>query len=189
MATMTRGGLGRTSEGRSSSARPADAARWAALSGLAVALLLLIEYPSRVALGSAPSLADSAGYADFVARHSDAKLTIILVDMFMMASILVFLAGFHNLIRRAREELEWLGTLIFGAGLALVTITLVADSVEGGTVLDTLVGTPDPTVVKALTEGYLLLFGSMGCILIALLIVSVVLLRQKVPGRGRARAR
>ncbi len=143
--------------------------RWTGAFGLAVVVLLLIEFPLRVALGVPPLLQDAARYADFVSRTNGFKLSIILIDMFMMACILVFLAGFRHLIRKAREDAEWVATLIFGTGLVLVAITLVADSMEGGTALDTVAGRADPTAITALTEGYLLLFGSIGCILFALL--------------------
>lgn len=86
-----------------------------------------------------------------------------------MACILVFLAGFRHLIQEARPEHEWVGTLVFGTGLVLVAVTLVADSMEAGTALDTVGGKADPTAIRALTEGYLLMFGSVGCILFALL--------------------
>lgn len=116
-----------------------------------------------------PTLEDAARYADYVTRTNNIMLTIILIDMFMMACILVFLAGLRHLIRQARSEYEWVGTLMFGTGLVLVAVTLVADSLEGGTALDTVAGRADPTAIRALTEGYLLLFGSIGCILFALL--------------------
>jgi hypothetical protein len=143
--------------------------RWTGAFGLAVVVLLLIEFPFRVALGAPPTLEDAARYADFVSRTNGFKLSIILIDMCMMSCVLVFLAGFRHLIPEAREDAEWVGTLMFGTGLVLVAITLVADSMEGGATLDTVAGRADPTAIRALTEGYLLLFGSIGCILFALL--------------------
>jgi hypothetical protein len=145
------------------------ARRWTGAFGLAIVALLLIEFPFRVALGTPPLLEHTAGYADFVAKTSGSKLTIIVIDMFMMACLLVFLAGFRHLIRQARADYEWVATLVFGTGLVLVAVTLVADSMEGGTALDTVGGKADPTAIRALTEGYLLMFGSIGCILFALL--------------------
>jgi hypothetical protein len=113
-------------------------------------------------------LEDTAGYADFVARTSGSKLAIIVIDMVMMACLLVFLAGFRHLIRQARPDYEWVGTLAFGAGLALSTVTLVAASLEGGQALDTVGGLANPTAIKALGDGYILIYQSIGCILIAL---------------------
>jgi succinate dehydrogenase/fumarate reductase cytochrome b subunit len=143
--------------------------RWTGAFGLAIVALLLIEFPFRVALGVPPLLEDAARYADYVSKTSGSMLTIIVIDMFMMACILVFLAGFRHLIQETRVEYEWVGTLVFGTGLVLVAITLVADSMEGGAALDTIGGRADPSAIRALTEGYLLMFGSIGCILFALL--------------------
>jgi hypothetical protein len=82
--------------------------------------------------------------------------------------LLVFAAGFRHLIRQARSEYDWVGTLAFGALLALSTVTLVAASLEGGAALDTVGGLVDPTAIRALSEGYILIYQSIGCILIAL---------------------
>jgi hypothetical protein len=83
----------------------------------------------------------------------------------MMACVLVFLAGFHHLIREARADYEWVGTLVFGTGLVLVAVTLVADSTEGGTAINTVAGNADPRAIRALSEGYLLKLFSIGSIL------------------------
>jgi hypothetical protein len=146
-----------------------NVARLTGVFGLAVALLLLIEFPFRVALGAPPLIEDAAKYVEYVSKTSGNMLTIMVIDMFMMACVLVFFAGFRHLIRRAQEDHEWIGTLIFGTAITLVAITLVADSMEGGAALDTVGGRADPAAIRALTEGYMLMFGSIGCILIALL--------------------
>jgi len=95
-------------------------------------------------------------------------LTRVFLDLLECACLLVFVAGFRYLICRARSDYEWIGTLAFGAGLALSTVTLVAASLEGGSALDTIDGKADPIVVRALTEGTILIYLSIGCILIAL---------------------
>lgn len=87
---------------------------WTGAFGLAVVVLLSIEFPLRVALGVLPPLEEAARYADYVTRTNSIMLSIIVIDMFMMACILIFLVGFHHLIRQARSEYEWVGTLIFG---------------------------------------------------------------------------
>jgi hypothetical protein len=77
-------------------------------------------------------------------------------------------SSIRHLIRQARSEYEWVGTLAFGAGLALSAVTLVAASLEGGAALDTVGGLADPTAIRALNEGTILIYQSIGCILIAL---------------------
>ncbi len=95
-------------------------------------------------------------------------LTRVFLDILECTCLLVFAAGFRHLIRQARSDYEWVGTLAFGAGLVLSAVTLVAASLEGGSALDTVGGKADPTVVRALTEGAILIYLSIGCILIAL---------------------
>jgi hypothetical protein len=72
--------------------------------------------------------------------------------------MLVFAAGLRHLIRQARPDTEWIGTLLFGAALGWVAVTVVADGLEGGAVLDTLNGNADPSAVRALVAGTLLIY-------------------------------
>ena len=83
-----------------------------------------------------------------------------------------FLAGYRHLIQQKNPEYEWIGTLSFGAGLVYATLTLVADSLEGASALDTVGGVADPSAIRALTEGQILMFGSVALILIALIMVA-----------------
>ena len=64
-----------------------------------------------------------------------------------------------------------IGTLVFGVGLVVIAIELVADGLEAGSALDTWVKA-DPTVVRGLMEGSFPLFGAIGLILSALLLAS-----------------
>ena len=82
-----------------------------------------------------------------------------LIDMGMYACLMVFFAGFRHLIIKTLTEYEWLGTLTFMAGKAVSwAVSLVADGLEGGAVLDTVGGMTDPTAVRALVEGTLLIY-------------------------------
>ena len=72
--------------------------------------------------------------------------------------MMVFAAGLRHLIRQARAECEWVGTLAFGTMVVWLATTLVADGLEGGAVLDTLGGSADPSVVRALVQGTLLIY-------------------------------
>lgn len=96
--------------------RAPNVSLWTGLFGLAIVGLLLVEFPFRVALGTPPLLEDTAACADYVTRTSGSMLTIIVIDMFRMACVLIFLAGFRHLIREARADFEWVGTLVFGTG-------------------------------------------------------------------------
>jgi hypothetical protein len=93
---------------------------------------------------------------------------IIMIDTLLMAFVIVFLAGFRQIITSSEADLGWVADLAFGAGLVFVGVTLVGDAMEGGAVLDAASGHPDASVLRALTEGHMLMFGSIGCVLLAL---------------------
>ncbi|MEU8390323.1 hypothetical protein [Micromonospora sp. NPDC048843] len=94
-------------------------------------------------------------------------LTRILLNLLMCAALLVFLTGLRHLIRNAGTSFEWLANLTFGAGLAYVTVTLVAASIEAGVVLERPDGTLDPTVDGPLAHANMLLHGSVARLLTA----------------------
>lgn len=84
--------------------------------------------------------------------------TRILFDLGIYVALMLFGAGFRHLIRQARAECEWVGTLVFGAAAVWVGVTLVADSLEGAAALDAVSGSADPSVVRALVEGTILIY-------------------------------
>jgi hypothetical protein len=142
--------------------------RLTAAFGLAIVVLNWAMFPLYLVPGPAPQFQETASYIAYWTSHSGLVLTRVLLDLFECTCLLVFAAGLRHLIRQARAEYEWVGTLAFGALLALSTVTLVAASLEGGQALDTAGGLADPTAIRALGEGYLLMYQSIGCLLIAL---------------------
>jgi hypothetical protein len=87
--------------------------------------------------------------------------------------MLVFAVGLRDLIRRADAEYEWVGTLAVAAMVVWVGVTLVANGLEGDATLDTLSGNPDPSVARALTMGYLLIYnGSIAFVMTALFLAT-----------------
>ena len=136
--------------------------------GLAIVVLNWAMFPLYLVPGPAPQFQATAGYIAYWTGNSSLVLARVLLDILECTCLLVFAAGLRHLIRQARAEYEWVGTLAFGAGLALSTVTLVAASLEGGQALDTVSGQASPTAIRALGEGYLLIYQSIGCILIAL---------------------
>ena len=142
--------------------------RLTAAFGLAIVALNWAMFPLYVVGGPVPQFQDTAKYIDYWTRINGLVLTRVFLDILLCACFLVFAAGFRHLIRQARSDYEWIGTLVFGAGLALSTVTLVAASLEGGQALDTVEGFADPTAIRALSEGSILIYQSIGCILIAL---------------------
>jgi hypothetical protein len=85
-------------------------------------------------------------------------LTRILLDMGMYVSLMVFVAGFRYLIIKSQADYEWAGTLALVAGAVWWAVSLVADGLEGGAVLDAVSGRVDPSAVRALVEGALLIY-------------------------------
>ena len=147
--------------------------RWAGAFGVAGFVLFLVALPLYF-IGPQPvaRLEDTVQFSDSVTRASTLILTrATLADPLIMACLLVFLAGFSHLIRQARPDYEWVGTLVFGAGLVVITLELAGDALQGGAALDTSVKA-DPTVVRGLLEGSFVFYGAIGLIMSALLLAS-----------------
>lgn len=96
----------------------------------------------------------------------------ILLNILTCGALLVFLTGLRHLIRSAGPGFEWLASLVFGSGLAYVTVTFVAASIEAGTVLEHPDGTLDPTVDGTLAHANMLLHGSVARLLTAILLTA-----------------
>jgi hypothetical protein len=109
-------------------------------------------------VGNAPPVYDGSGFAHHLFDIQHVAFTRILMDQGIYVSIMIFAAGFRRLVRQARPESEWLGTLTFGAAAVWLAVTLVADGLEGGAVLDTLGGSADPSVVRGLVQGTILIY-------------------------------
>lgn len=115
------------------------------------------------------SLYDGAATGQELFRIQSVVFTRILLGLALYVTLIVFAVGFRELIRRADAEYEWVGTLLVVAMAVWTGVTLVANGLEGGAALDTLAGNADPSVVRALTMGYLLIYnGSIAFIMTAL---------------------
>ena len=101
--------------------------RFAGACGLAAIVLFFVEFPTYFQRGAMPALSDTVTLSGFTARNTGNILIVVLLDMLIYCGFLVFLAGFRHLIRQARPQSEWLGTLIFGVGVVYTTLTLVGD--------------------------------------------------------------
>jgi hypothetical protein len=142
---------------------------WSGVAALAVAFFTVLEFSVRqVFVGSRPDLGSTAALLEFSHRTAAGTLGVIVIDTFLMASLIVFFASFRQLITQRRRDLDWLSALAYGSGIAYVAVTLVGDGMEGGAALDAAGDAPDVHVIRALTLGHSLLFGSIGCVLTAL---------------------
>ncbi len=162
-----------------------DVRLWTGIAAVTVAGLTLAEFLVQVFLvGARPALDDSDALAAFMARTANETLVTILIDTFLMAALIVFLGGFRQIVTHTRPDLQWIADLAFGAGLLFVGVTLVGDGMEGGTALDTMGLTLDPSSLRALTVGHTLLFGSIGCTLNAMIAAAsgyVILASDALP--------
>jgi hypothetical protein len=126
--------------------------------GLLGVILFACELPLWILPGSPPAIHDAIEHSRYLASIRMVAMTRILLDMGMYACLMVFFAGFRRLIIKTRSECEWAGTLTLVAGAVWWAVSLVADGLEGGAVLDTLGGATDPTIVRALVEATLLIY-------------------------------
>jgi hypothetical protein len=147
--------------------------RWAGAFGVAGFVVFLVALPLYF-VGPQPAarLEDTIQFSDSVSRASTLILMrATLADPLIMVGFLVMLAGFRHLIRQARPEGEWISTLVFGAGLVVITLELAGDALAGGAALDASVKA-DPTVVRGLWEGSFVFYGAIGLVMSALLLAS-----------------
>jgi hypothetical protein len=125
-----------------------------------------------VGVGPGVPLEQTAQFSEFVARTGTfVIIRTTLADALIMVGLLVFLAGFRHLIRQARADYEWVASLVFGVGLLVIAIELVADGLEAGAALDTVVRA-EPTVVRGLMEASFPLYGAIGLIMAALMLAA-----------------
>ncbi len=119
------------------------------------------------------SLYDGAATAEALFAIRNVVFTRILLGLGLYVTLMVFAVGFRELIRRADGDFEWVGMLSVVAMAVWLGVTLVANGLEGGAALDTLDGQPDPSVVRALTMGYLLIYnGSIAFVMTALYLAA-----------------
>ena len=141
--------------------------RWVGAFGLAACILTAVEFPLWMVGGMPPSFSNIQAFSAYVARVNNLYLHRTLLDMFIFVFLMAFLAGFRQVVIQKARQQEWLATLFFGIGMVYSAITLVSDSITGGVGLDTVAGNPSPTAIRAMTESTILMFGSVGLILIA----------------------
>lgn len=141
--------------------------RSAGICSLVSIAVFFIEFPFYFVRGDFPGIAEPAKLAVFTARNATNIMCCVFLDLIILTLILAFAAGFRHLIRKADPQQEWLATLFFGVVAVYVTLTLVADSLQGATVVDVLTPPGDPTVIRAMFESMLLMYGSVALFLMA----------------------
>lgn len=131
--------------------------------------LWLAIFPLYMQGDASVSFYDGTAIARDFFRIRNAVFTRILLGLSLYPTLLVFAVGLRELIRRADAQFEWVGTLLLASMVVWLAVTLVANGLEGGIVLDALQGNADPSVARALTMGYLLIYnGSIAFIVTAM---------------------
>jgi hypothetical protein len=98
-------------------------------------------------------------------------LTRDLLTLVVAASLLVFMACFAHLVRRADEEYGWLASIAYGATIVFVGIVLVSTSLEAGVVFGATGIAVDPTIEGPLADANILMHGSIKRMLTVLMLV------------------
>lgn len=145
-----------------------DVRRWLGVAALTVAVFLATEMITKLTIGERPPLDQSDALVDYVNGSRAQIIIVILADTFVMAALIVFLGAFRHLVGHAQPQLDWIGSVMYGAGLVFVSVTLVGDALDAGTALDVWDQQPDASAIRALIEGHTLMFGSIGSVLLAL---------------------
>ena len=146
--------------------------RWIGACGLATVVLWLSQFPLYM-VGNPPSVYDGLATSRHLSAISTIAFTRILLDQGVYVSMMVFAAGFRHLIRQARQDYEWIGTLLFGTAIVWLAVTLVADGLAGGAVLDAISSQPDASAVRALILGTLLIYNSSTAFVMTAMFLAV----------------
>jgi len=139
------------------------------ISSIVIAGLMIAEFLVKIGVPTRPSLDQSAELVAFMPGAALPTLIVITIDTLLMAALLVFFAALRQLVRAERPHHLWVADLAFAASVVFVAITLVGDSMDAGSALDAYGQTPDASVIRALTEGHIFIFGSIGGVIIALI--------------------
>src|ERR1039458_9002797 len=143
--------------------------RIAGVSALASIATCFIEFPFYLVRTAWPGLTASDKLGDFAARNGTNIMCCVFLDFIILTLFMIFMAGVRHLIRRADPQHEWLASLFFGVGLVFVTLTVVADSLQGATVVDAFNPPGDGVVIRAMWESTILMYGTVALWLLAFL--------------------
>lgn len=96
-------------------------------------------------------------------------LSRLLIGIVALASLVVFVTAFRELVRRVAPAHEWIGSIAFATGLVYATVTLVSMGLEAGAVIA--VDHPiDPTID---VSGTYILYGSISRLMLALFLTAL----------------
>ncbi|MFH0178913.1 hypothetical protein [Streptomyces cacaoi] len=133
----------------------AVARRLTGLAAVVAALALIVQVPLYFLYSGPPPDAN--------------VLSRLLVGIVALASLVVFVTTFRELVERVAPESKWVGSIAFAAGLVYATVTLVSMGLEAGAVIA--VDHPiDPTID---VSGTYILYGSISRLMLALFLTAL----------------
>jgi Kef-type K+ transport system membrane component KefB len=132
----------------------ATARRLTGVAGIATALALIVEVPLYFVYSGPPP------DANVLAR--------LLIGILALASLIVFVTSFRELVKRVNPAYEWAASLAYSTGLVYATIILVSMGLEAGAVIAT-DHSIDPTID---VNGTYILYGSISRLLLALFLTA-----------------
>lgn len=151
-------------------ATPRQGVRWSGAAAVIAALILMGGSPLFIMMGAPPAVSNAGAYAEYLTRVNRLALATKLIDTAYVVSFIVFLVGIRELIRSRGAEYEWAANLAFAGGITSSMVILTGDVLGAAAALDTY-SSPDPVVVRGLTEATLPAFGAIGLIMTALFLV------------------
>lgn len=92
------------------------------------------------------------------------------LNLFVTVGFIIFITGLPYLVTQVYPAYEWIGTLVMVFGLAFITVTLVAQALESGSVLGK--KRLDPTLVGSGAEGAIVIYGPIARMLTAAFLAS-----------------
>ncbi|MFE7930936.1 hypothetical protein ACFU6S_19785 [Streptomyces sp. NPDC057456] len=133
----------------------AVARRLTGLAAVVAALALIVQVPLYFLYSGPPPDAN--------------VLSRLLVGIVALASLVVFVTAFRELVKSVAPAHEWIGSIAFATGLVYATVTLVSMGLEAGAVIA--VDHPiDPTID---VSGTYILYGSISRLMLALFLTAL----------------
>lgn len=150
----------------------AVARRLTGLAAVVAALALIVQVPLYFLYSGPPPDAN--------------VLSRLLIGIVALATLVVFVTAFRELVKRVEPAHEWTGSMAFATGLVYTTVTLVSMGLEAGAVIA--VDHPiDPTID---VSGTYILYGSISRLMLALFLTSLghAVLRTRLLPRWTGRS-
>jgi hypothetical protein len=137
------------------------------LSGISVLVFVVIEAICKAAAGPRPSLNNGSALVTYMSWSAPWILGSVIADTFVLASMIVFLAGILALAYKKLNRITM--AMVTGALFTIIyaTITFFGDSFDAGTALDATQSVGDANVIRTLIEAHIVVFGPVGGIVLA----------------------